>query len=399
MRTLEALSPTSLKLFWADPEMWYIRYLAEPRLPRSAQAKPASVGSAFDAMIKNLLFKRFYPNIIVNEHHPFSTVKLLEAQVEPQNREWATEQGLHCLTQYNASGALADLLLETTNLHKLPVFEFRAREKISLRSLEVPILGIPDMSYHRSADSPLTILDWKVNGYCSKSITSPAIGFVKCRDGWSYAEAKPSRTANKSHPKAFPRNVDGVMMSSVPLEETNEDWAAQETTYAWLLGVPPGGKFYCAIEQLCGYPNGQAKPDIRVASFRATVSDGYQEHLIGKYVTCWHAYMTGHIFVTESREASDLKCKMLDGLCTSLMTGDPASPAWEAAIAYISQRNFYDYNHDYRTEILQARGLPCAATGTGIIGAGGLLNMGQFADPQSGLTADGKAVLPCCPSK
>jgi hypothetical protein len=356
--------------------MWYIRYLAEPRLPRSAQSQPASVGSAFDAMIKNFLFRKFYPNIPVDAEHKFSTAKLLEAQVEEQNRAWATEAGLHCLDQYNRSGALADLLLETATLFKLPQFEFRLREKITLQSLDVPILGIPDMSYHVTEGAPLTVLDWKVNGYCAKSITSPAVGYIKCRDGWEYSTGNPSRTANKCHPKAFPKRINGVILSSIPLEETNEDWAAQTTTYAWLLGVPPGETFYCAIEQLCGYPANKQKPDLRIASFRTTVSPGYQETLMGKYVQTWHAYLTGHIFLTESREASDAKCKFLDRLCATLMEGDPATPAWEAAIAYISQRNFYDYNHDYRTEILTARNISSVGC-TGTVTGTGLLNMGS----------------------
>lgn len=377
MREISALSPTSVMLYERDPILWYLRYCADERLPRTVQSQPAAVGSAFDAMIKSLLYAQFHPDERITPEHPYSAVTLLNKQVEAPNRDWATRAGLHCLDQYSQSGALAELLLSVTALPELPKFEFHTRDVVSLDGLDVPIVGIPDMSFRFGDYSTLAILDWKVNGFCSKTLTTPAAGYIICRDGWRYDQFVPSRSANKAHPKTRVIERFGIRINEMPLEEINEEWATQTATYAWLLGMlPRETDFICSIEQLCGNPVGTEFPNLRIASFKNQVSRGFQETLIGKYVTCWHAYKTGHIFHTESREASDDLCKQLEHICYVLMRGDPASQAWDAAINFISGRNVYDLYHDYRAEILAARGLaPQDITAPGLIKGQGLINL------------------------
>lgn len=346
MREIKALSPTSIMLFWRNPELWYLKYLVEPRLPSQLQTRPMSVGSAFDAFIKATLYQRYYGQVPVG--HPFSAKTLLEKQVDPHNLEWATEAGLNCLSQYERSGALADLLLETS---ELPKFEFPLREKLTLDGLDVPITGIPDMYYTSTTD---VILDWKVNGYCAKSMTSPAPGYIMCRDGWDFSRMKPSRTHRKSHPDVIPRQYHGIKISNVSLETAHEDWATQTATYAWLLGIKD---YVAGIEQLCGVPNPPAAPNLRIASHRAVISTAFQETLAGKYAQCWLAYKSGHIFLTESRAASDDKCAFLTNVAKVLMEGPLDTPEFVAAIDFLRGKDFYDTGRDWRGDIMRARGI------------------------------------------
>ena len=349
MREIKYLSPTSLMLYQRSPELWYLRYCCETQLPRTPQGRPASVGSAFDALIKSRLYRHYYFEVPTD--HPYSAKTLLAAQVEAQNYEWAVGAGIHCLHQYERCGAAADLLLAS---REPPEFEFKLRQTITFDGLDVPIYGIPDMSYQ--VDGVRVILDWKVMGFCSKSVTSPAPGYLTARDGWDLNYRQPSRTHRTRHKDVTTRQVAGLTVSSRPLEEANAEWATQLTTYAWLLGCQD--HFIAAVEQLCGYPDKVSEfPDLRIASFRNTVSSGFQDTLMGQYTQLWLAYKSGHIFLTEPRAASDDHCRFLDNLANTLMKSHPDSPEFQAAVAFISGKDVYDVKRDYRRDIIEARRL------------------------------------------
>ena len=337
-------------LYKRDPELWYLRYCADEQLPRSQQTKPASVGSAFDAFVKSRLYKHYYNEVPID--HPYSARTLLAQQVEPHNIDWATNAGIHCLTQYERCGALADIMLETP---EPPQFEFQIRQTLSLDGMEVPVYGIPDMSYRY--DGYLIILDWKVTGYCAKQPTSPTPGYLICRDGWDFRYCKPSRSHHKMHPAVQKTRLGALTISNQPLEACDEQWAVQLTTYAWLLGEPVGTiNFVAAIEQLCGQPvPGHDQPNLRIASFRGLISPGFQETLVGMYTQCWVAYKSGHIFLTESRAASNAHCQFLDNLTHILMKGDPNSSEFLAAADYLKGKDVYDAYRDYRRDIIECR--------------------------------------------
>lgn len=347
MREIKYLSPTSLMLYQRQSELWYLRYCCETQLPRSPQGKPASVGSAFDALIKARLYKHYYCE--VPDDHPYAARTLLAAQVEPQHSEFAINAGVHCLMQYEKCGAAADLLMAGG---EPPEFEFKLKQLVKLDGVEVPLYGIPDMAYQ--ANGVKVILDWKVMGFCSRSITSPAPGYLMCRDGWDLAYRVPSRTNRTRHKNISTAQKAGLTISSRPLEEANAEWATQLTTYAWLLGCE--NDFIAAIEQLCGYPDDVAEfPDLRIATFRNTVSKGFQETLMGQYAQLWVAYKSGHIFLTESRAESDARCKFLDHVAHTLMKSHPDSQEFMAAADYLKGKDVYDMNRDWRKEIIEAR--------------------------------------------
>src|SRR5579872_3823999 len=87
------LSYSSLSLFEKDKEEFFLKHLASNRPDRIPQERPASVGSSFDARVKSEL--SIVLGIAGNKFED-----LFEAQVEPQNRDWALPAGQYVFEQY-----------------------------------------------------------------------------------------------------------------------------------------------------------------------------------------------------------------------------------------------------------------------------------------------------------
>src|SRR5690348_10576504 len=97
-RKPKSLSYSSASLFKKNPEEFFLKYLAGNRPDRIPQQRPAAAGSAFDARVKSSLAADL--GMTDNTYEV-----LFEAQVEPQNREWAAPAGVHLLEEYKATGA------------------------------------------------------------------------------------------------------------------------------------------------------------------------------------------------------------------------------------------------------------------------------------------------------
>jgi hypothetical protein len=276
------------------------------------QTPPMSIGSAFDARVKSWLIKRLS---LDDNGGQYGFEALFEKQVEPHNRDWALAASEWCMAQYQSSGALLDLVRELALAVEPPRFEFGVDGKIKTSFGEVPITGRPDI-YFKMKSKRRVLLDWKVNGFCSNSPTTPAPGYVKCRDSWSGgAGYKPTRNNLMPHPNAFPQLVDGVLLSAVPLENVDGDWATQLITYAWLLGERVGEDdgLIIGIEQLVGVPReGQTYPHIRVATHRSFCTHDFQMSVLDMYRACWQALQEGHIFTTLPKGESLAKQQELD---------------------------------------------------------------------------------------
>lgn len=310
MRTPEYLSPTSISKFYADRQEFYLNYLADKRPPRMAQTKPMSIGSAFDAYVKNYITDRL--GLMAPE---FEIETILDAQVEEANRPWARVEGQYVFDCYKRSGALADLMLELELASEAPRFEFSVRDELISAKLDcsITLLGKPDI-YFRTADGANVIYDWKVNGYCSKSSVSPKAGYKKIRDSWDHV--KPSRGAGQPH-----RDYQGFLSSGIeinlerPFEAVDKSWANQLCIYSWLLGAEIGSKVIVGIEQLVCKP-ADPRPLIRCASHRGLVSPDYQTTLFSQIEHVWKTIQDGveYIFADEGlgpQESSD-RCVMLD---------------------------------------------------------------------------------------
>ena len=305
MKLPKYLSPSSRSLFYTDRREYYLKYLADERPPRMPQTKPMSVGSSFDAYIKSYLHKRLFG--VVEPKYELDT--LLKSQVESQNLDWAIDAGKICFEQYKESGAIADLMIELEKAIDDPRFEFKVEGRLLHEDIidGIPIVGYPDL-YFKLDNEAHVIYDFKVNGFCAKSNTSPKPGYIMCRDGWA---GKQSRSHRTSHKNAHISNYGGIKINVAGhFESVDDSWAAQLTTYGWLEGVSVGDKMIAGIEQLACSPG----PKIRVASHRGLVSKPYQLQLLGTYAYQWKTIHSGHIFDDLTREESDQMCATLDDI-------------------------------------------------------------------------------------
>lgn len=319
MKQIEYLSPTSLSLWEKNKEEFYLNYLSDNRPPRMPQTRPMSVGSAFDAFAKSFL----HENLFGKGHDPkFELMAIFEAQVEPQNRDWAYEAGKYCFEVYKKSGALADFMLDLQKAVGQPRFELEVRgvidgqrEGISKTVGNMVFLGKPDVFYLNSEGAHVTF-DWKVSGYCSKA--SPMQGYVRIRE---------SGKDKGCHKNAFVMNVKGVMINVAGyLNDWNKDWARQLSIYAWLCGEEVGSDFIVAIDQLACNAD-QSPVSIRVAQHRTRVKKEFQLEVFRLAQECWDIVHSDHIFRDLPIEESKTRCQMLDGMKQAL-SGDTPEDQW-----------------------------------------------------------------------
>jgi len=310
LRQPKYLSPTSLSKFYRDRSAFYLDYLADRRPPRMPQTKPMSIGSAFDAFAKSYLHTKLYGK----GHDPaFEFGALFESQVEPHNRDWAREHGQYVFAAYLLSGCLADLMAELEHAFDAPRFEFTVEHRVGHDFVAggVPTLGKPDIYFRLESGMPV-IFDWKVNGYCSKSATSPKPGYVMVRDGWGLDVAPPSRGNGRGHKNCTLGTYEGLTYNmSMPLHIVDDTWAAQTTMYSWSLGAKHGQDILVGIDQLVAKP-GASRPLVRVARHRALSTPAYQDVLLARIVAAWRIIESGHIFDELSRTESDARCAELD---------------------------------------------------------------------------------------
>lgn len=327
MRVVEYLSPTSIAKYAEDSKEFYLMYLSDNRPDKFPQTQPMSIGSSFDAHVKSYLHERLFGK---GQDARFNFETLFETQVEQHNRDWALPNGRYAFECYKSSGALADLMITLQGASNTPRFEFDlmgsvngSREAVNLDDGQVILLGKPDCHFVNK-DGANVILDWKVNGYCAKSNTSPKKGYVKLRDGWVGTQ---SRTHNQGHKDAQPMMHHGVMINVAhPLEVVDKGWANQLSIYGWLLGMSVGSDFVVAIDQLACSP-GVDKPQIRIAEHRAIVSSSFQEGLYLDAVALWKLCHSDHFFQELSKDDSKALCASLD-LVSESLKGNSEEDAW-----------------------------------------------------------------------
>lgn len=291
MREPEYLSPTSLSLFYNDRREFYLKYICDNPPPRIPQTQPMSIGAAFDAYIKSYLVE----NLFGEKRPQFEFDTIFTNQVEPHNRDWARENGQYVFDEYKSSGALADLMIELSHATHEPRFEFTVTDQVAIRDGVIPLYGKPDIYFVvKSGDH--VILDWKVNGYCSRGTTSPKKGYVKIRPG------------DKMHKDCQTMHIDGIDVNiAMYLEDVDESWARQLAIYAWILGEEVGAKFITGIDQIVA-KGGAERPVLRVATHRCRISADYQRKLENEIHDAWEAIRTGQYFEENNEET----CKQLD---------------------------------------------------------------------------------------
>ncbi|MGN6134683.1 MAG: hypothetical protein ACTHK7_11950 [Aureliella sp.] len=311
MRIPEYLSFSALSQFESDIDEFILKYLADRRPPREKQGKPASVGSAFDARTKSVLYERYYGPGYMPEKYSYEA--LFEAQVEEHNRDFAREAGDYVFDCYKISGMFDLLTMILDTAIQEPQFEFTVKREVG----GVPLLGKPD-GYAKLPNGKRLVLDWKVNGYCSNSAVSPNPGYQLCLDG--YKAEKQSRSHNTSHGDFKPVEVLGVgTISESYLEDANEAWASQLAGYGWCLGEPIGSEdVVLVIHQVVAKPLPAARPLLRFSHFASRVRKPFQELLLKRYQKCWTAIQNEHVYPELSKEESVKRFNLMNAQAQSM---------------------------------------------------------------------------------
>lgn len=325
MRIPSYLSPSSLALWESDREAYFLKHLSENRPPRIPQADYMSIGSAFDAYVKSALHHACFGK---GTDPKFEFDAIFTEQVEEQNRDWALKAGKFAFDAYRETNSYDELLSDLQRSQFAPQFEFRLDGVVS----SVPLMGKPDCRYIHENGAHI-ILDWKVNGFCSKYGASPYKGFRMIRDGWV---GKRSRGCNQPHKMYKPMQHHGIEIGSHYLEETCEDWADQLSIYGWMLGERVGDEdVVVCIDQLACKPNEGSFPWVRVANHRCRISQPWQDSLKQRLVNCWKTINSGFIFDNIlSREESDERCEVLDMKASAHYNAEEGSvEAWVCEIS------------------------------------------------------------------
>jgi hypothetical protein len=304
MRKPTYLSHSSLTTWGKDKEEFYIKHLAETRAQRVPQENYMSVGASFDAYAKSALHERLFGK---GADPQFEFQTIFEAQVEPQNRDFALDAGQYIYNCYVMTGAFEELLAMLQKSKEPPRFEFKVDGTIS----GVPILGKPDCRFIHECGVHV-ILDWKVKGFCSKYGASPSKNYRLCRDAYGPPH-KPSKSHNTSHKDYVPYDHHGFEINQTYLEDANEEYADQICMYGWLLGEQVGDEeVVCCIDEIVAKYMPEGRPLLRVAHQRARVSNAHQTMVLNRATECWEAIESGWIFRDLTREENDEKCRHME---------------------------------------------------------------------------------------
>jgi hypothetical protein len=306
MRKPEYLSPSQLGTWEKNREEYYLSHLADIKAPRIPQTNYMSIGSAFDAYVKSSMHEELFGK---GADPQFELTTLFEEQVEEHNRDWALENGKYVFDSYRVSGAYDVVMALLKGAKEDPQFESKIQAPVN----GVPLLGKPDLRFIHSGGTHV-ILDWKVNGFCSRSAVSPAKNYCVCNDGWPLGTQKATPGAGQPHKDFRAVSFKGIDIHAGFLEDASRDWADQLSIYGWILGEPVGDEnvVYC-IDQLCAKPKpGLPRPLIRVANHRCRISSQYQHFLMLRLTKMWTSIQEGYIFEELSREENDSRCTVLN---------------------------------------------------------------------------------------
>lgn len=305
------ISPSSFQKYLLDKREYYMQYISPIKPPYMAQTVPMAIGSSFDAYVKSSLYHKVF-----GKNNPkFELQTLFEAQVEPQNRAVALVDGKHVYEEYVKHGCFADLLLDISASITEPRFESSVEAEID----GVKLSGKPDLSFMNKLECQI-VLDWKVNGYYSKSATSPMPGYLRLRENGS--------KSGSSHKDAMKMMHRGVYINCAhTLDLLKPDWATQLSIYGWVLGQPVGNDCVYMIDQIVAKPS-SPRPILRFAEHRLKITPAYQHTLLSKLKEMWEIINSDHFFRDMSHAQSVELCKTLNSTAEGLHGGGTSLDRW-----------------------------------------------------------------------
>jgi hypothetical protein len=264
------ISPSSYALWVKDKRCWWARYVSK-NSEREPQGKPQSAGSAFDAYVKGALYQD-----ILGIKDMFE--KLFLDSVEPQNRDEARSVGANLFQRYIEVGAYADIVADMRDATEIHMEVSIKGENI----YGIPSTGKPDLWYIGKDKVTIVVHDWKVNGFYSKSGTSPKPGYVR-----SKAEA-----AHGGRTKLLTSTMHPALTLPVGSEyldtAAGAEWPQQITQYGWMLGTE---EVLGSIHQLT-FRNGS----MRVTEYAGLINPTFRETLKQGLTQMWIDITDGHPF-------------------------------------------------------------------------------------------------------
>lgn len=326
-RKPRALSPSALKMFKTRTEEYYRKYITPIKPPPFEQTEPMSVGSAFDASVKAYIREKV-DGVPFKETYEY----FFEQGVDPHNRDFARKAGDVCFNLYKETGALASLMLHIERAdgdilmeeslsvafyntargaaaQKLPADRDLWPEAIAapLAADESAVLlvvlnGKPDLLF--SVDGIMAILDWKVNGYCSKTRKSPEAGYIAC---WDPDKGGKPAVHKRAHVQPFDRQVCQVPVNIELDGCLPSDWDLQTSTYKWLMsGEAPTTQsrpYIKMIDQICGGGNQGGSMRVARHAYRSVPVNDLR--YFADYCDLWQAIADGKVLEDDRQAAID----------------------------------------------------------------------------------------------
>ena len=319
LRRPRGLSPSALKMYLGEPDRYIEQYLCPVAPPKFKQILPMAVGSAFDSFVKGNI------NKVLGLGD--NTIDLFRSSIEVtgEDLELAKYYGWYCFQCYKQCGALASLLLDlkycdisTLRMEHWMENDMPCSQKIlgeldglglaGFERLETfHVWGKPDLSVMRGSN-PI-ILDWKVNGLCSKSSTSPKKGYVRqwaTRNKSVPIGIAPDWQLKAPHKAVLLGYENGILHDLAnQLDYCDDEWALQCCTYGWLNNVYEQDLFV-GIDQITSWgiesmvdvtANQLASnwpetsiglPAVRISSFRNKIQVKTQRRYQELYTLLWN---------------------------------------------------------------------------------------------------------------
>jgi hypothetical protein len=306
MRTREYLSPLQLSRWEKEPERYYLEYLADTKVGREPQTLPMAVGSAFDVFVKSSLQRRFGRGYI-----PGTEAEIMLKQVENElyRKELMEEIAPKLLTGYQVSGAYASICGLVGDVTTLEM-EYDGKGQL----WGIPWVFKPDFLCRTVGSFPV-VIDWKVNGYCSNSNTSPEAGYLRCTDGWQGGVH--SRDNGATHKLFQPMKFGDILVNGNSSmyevgQGTRSDWNTQLTIYGlgyWGVDAPP---MVVGIDQLaCKTVEGIGRVP-RIAQHRWLVTRASVQAVKERVERMWEAINSDWVFRFMTKDESRARCDELE---------------------------------------------------------------------------------------
>lgn len=237
----EYLSPTSFINAISNPCKFYLQRLKLAVMPKDKQEEAASIGSAFDGLIKRKVFE--FHNL------PYSEEDLFKG-VEKEDKNVYIQKAIRFHNTYLAY--LKFLGIDLSYFKRVEIDEIFKYKGIPLRGkLDCTVLD-------GNKEIPL---DWKLSG--SVSSASPKPGY----------KIKITNYRNEGSHKNY--------IKDMPFEQIDSMWAIQLCIYGWLLGHTDN--FKGVIHQISQTSTGT----IQLSIYEGTISVNFQEKLIRNISNLW----------------------------------------------------------------------------------------------------------------